>query len=251
MIKLKLAIITGASKGLGASIARRMMTEGTGIISVSRTENPELAKLAAENHVFYAQYFCNLSSPDELESVFSKLSALLQEKQPEIVYVYNNAGVIDPIGTAGNLNHAALIQNAHVNLIAPILISNILLREVSSDMVIVNITSGAAERPIQGWSAYCSTKAGINMFTETAALELQTAGSRQKIIAFSPGVMDTDMQGTIRSSAKEAFHDLEKFQEYKEKGMLRDTETVANALVGLLLHKEIESGKVYYVNDLI
>ncbi|WP_284521581.1 SDR family NAD(P)-dependent oxidoreductase [Cytobacillus pseudoceanisediminis] len=49
---MKLAIITGASKGLGASIAKRMITEGTGIISVSRTENPELAKLAAENQVF-------------------------------------------------------------------------------------------------------------------------------------------------------------------------------------------------------
>ncbi|MFD5849449.1 MULTISPECIES: (S)-benzoin forming benzil reductase [Cytobacillus] len=248
---MKLAIITGASKGLGASIAERMIIEGTGIISVSRTENPELAKLAAENQVFFAQYFCNLSSPDELESAFSELTALLQEKQPETLYVFNNAGVIDPIGTAGNLDHAALIQNAHVNLIAPIMISNILLREVSSEMTIVNITSGAAERPIQGWSAYCSTKAGINMFTETAALELQTAGSSHKVIAFSPGVMDTAMQGTIRSSAKEAFHDLEKFQAYKEKGMLRDTETVANALVDLLLQKEIESGKVYYVNDLI
>ncbi|WP_284522309.1 SDR family NAD(P)-dependent oxidoreductase [Cytobacillus pseudoceanisediminis] len=179
------------------------------------------------------------------------MTALLQEKQPETLYVFNNAGVIDPIGTAGNLDHAALIQNAHVNLIAPIMISNILMREVSSEMTIVNITSGAAERPIQGWSAYCSTKAGINMFTETAALELQTAGSSHKVIAFSPGVMDTAMQGTIRSSAKEAFHDLEKFQAYKEKGMLRDTETVANALVDLLLQKEIESGKVYYVNDLI
>jgi benzil reductase ((S)-benzoin forming) len=89
------------------------------------------------------------------------------------------------------------------------------------------------------------------MFTETAALEQQTAGSSHKIIAFSPGVMDTDMQDVIRSSAKEDFHDLEKFQTYKEKGMLRDTDTVANALIDLLLKKEIESGKIYYVNDLI
>lgn len=248
---MKLAIITGASKGLGASIAKRMITEGTGILSVSRTENPELVKLAAENQVFYAHYFCNLSSTVDLERALSEVTALLQEKKPEILYVFNNAGVIDPIGTAGNLDHAAFIQNAHVNLIAPIMISNILLREVSSDMVIVNITSGAAERPIQGWSAYCSTKAGLNMFTETAALELQTEGSSHKIIAFSPGIMDTEMQGTIRSSTKEAFHDLEKFQAYKENGQLRDTDTVANALVGLLLHKEIENGKIYYVNGLI
>ncbi len=248
---MKLAIITGASKGLGASIAKRMIKEGTGIISVSRTDNQELTELAAENQVFYGHYFCNLASPEEIESAFKEITALLREKQPEALFAFNNAGVIDPIGTAGRLDHKALIQNVHVNLIAPFMISNILLNEDLSDMTIVNITSGAAERPIQGWSAYCSTKAGINMFTETAALELQTAGSSQKIIAYSPGVMDTDMQGTIRSSAKEDFKDLEKFRTYKEKGMLRDTDTVANALINLLLEKEIENGKVYYVNDLI
>ncbi|WP_353050254.1 (S)-benzoin forming benzil reductase [Bacillus sp. ISL-47] len=251
MIELKLAVITGASKGLGASIAKRMIKEGTGIISVSRTENPELTEFAAENQVFYGHYFCNLASPEEVESVFGEVTELLREKQPEALYVFNNAGVIDPIGTAGNLDHKALIQNVHVNLIAPFMISNILLGEALRDMTIVNITSGAAERPIQGWSAYCSTKAGINMFTETAALEQQTAGSSHKIIAYSPGVMDTDMQGIIRSSAKEDFHDLEKFQTYKEKGMLRDTDTVADALIDLMLNKELESGKVYYVNDLI
>ncbi|GLB59751.1 short-chain dehydrogenase [Cytobacillus sp. NCCP-133] len=248
---MKLAIVTGASKGLGASIAKRMIKEGTGIISVSRTENPELTELAAEHEVFYGHYFCNLASSDEIESAFKEITALLQEKKTEALYVFNNASVISPIGTAGSLDHKALIQNVHVNLIAPFIISNILLSEALSDMTIVNITSGAAERPIQGWSAYCSTKAGVNMFTETAALEQQTAGTRHKIIAYSPGVMDTDMQGTIRSSAKEDFHDLKKFQAFKEKGMLRDTDTVADALIDLLLEKEIENGKVYHVNDLI
>ncbi|QED49258.1 (S)-benzoin forming benzil reductase [Cytobacillus dafuensis] len=248
---MNFAIITGASKGLGASIAERMIMEKVGIISVSRTENKGLKELAAENQVFYQHFSCNLSLPEEIEMTFKKVLTTLESYDSKVVYVINNAGVIDPISTAGNLDHQALIQNVHINLIAPIMISNILLNNIKSKMKIVNVSSGAAENPYQGWSAYCSTKAGLNMFTKTAAAEQETIGSSHKIIAFSPGIMDTDMQGTIRSSSKEAFNDLEKFKEYKEKGLLRPAKVVASALVDLLMREPIESGKVYHVNELI
>ncbi|MBY0123671.1 (S)-benzoin forming benzil reductase [Bacillus sp. S/N-304-OC-R1] len=248
---MKLAIITGASKGLGASIAERMISEKIGIITVSRTENEGLKEKASANQVFYRHFPCNLAVTDEIEATFQTILSLLDSEKPELVYVINNAGVIEPIATAGSLNHQALIQNVTVNLVAPMMITNILLSKAAAKLRIANVSSGAAERPIQGWSAYCSTKAGLNMFTATAAVEQATAGAPHEMIAFSPGIMDTDMQGTIRSSSKEAFHDLEKFKEYKEAGMLRPAETVGNALVSLLLREEIENGKVYHVNDLL
>lgn len=89
------------------------------------------------------------------------------------------------------------------------------------------------------------------MLTETVSLELSNKGSRHKVIAFSPGVMDTDMQGTIRSSSEEAFADVENFKRYKEQGMLRDTDTVAGVLVELVTEADVESGKLYHVNDLL
>ncbi|KAB2334783.1 (S)-benzoin forming benzil reductase [Cytobacillus depressus] len=248
---MRFAIITGASKGLGASIAERMITEKVGVIAVSRTENAELKEKASVNQVFYQHFSCNLAVPEEVEKCFHEILSLLDSKKPEITYVINNAGAIDPITTVGTLDHQALVQNVNVNLTAPMVITNTLLKLRGSKLKIVNVSSGAAERPIQGWSAYCSTKAGLNMFTETAAAELQTAGSDHEIIAFSPGIMDTDMQSTIRSSSKEAFFDLEKFKEYKEQGLLRPAETVANALVNLLFGDQVESGKIYRVNDLI
>lgn len=248
---MNLAIITGASKGLGAAIGERMIKENIGVISIARTENEVLKEEALSREVFYQHFSCNLSQPGEIESTFSQVLSLLETHCPGIVYVFNNAGVIEPIATAGALDHQALIQHAQINLIAPMMITNILLHKASSTLKIVNVSSGAAERPIQGWSAYCSTKAGLNMFTETVAEEQKTASSPHQIIAFSPGIMDTDMQGTIRSSSQEAFHDLETFKEYKEKGMLRTAETVADALVNLILSDQIKSGKVYRVNELI
>lgn len=248
---MKLAIITGASKGLGASIAERMIAEKIGVVTVSRTENEGLKEKAAANQIFYRHFTCHLAVTEEIEATLHAILSILDSKKPEMVYVINNAGVIEPIATAGTLDHQALIQNVTVNLVAPMMITNILLNKANTRLRIANVSSGAAERPIQGWSAYCSTKAGLNMFTATVAAEQATARSPHEMIAFSPGIMDTDMQGTIRSSSKKAFHDLEKFKEYKEAGMLHPAETVGNALVSLLLKEEIENGKVYHVNDLL
>jgi 3-oxoacyl-[acyl-carrier protein] reductase len=63
---------------------------------------------------------------------------------------------------------------------------------------IVNVSSGAAIRPLEGWSAYCSAKAGLHMLTRAIALE--TAGKGIRVFGFQPGTTDTDMQVLIRAS---------------------------------------------------
>jgi NAD(P)-dependent dehydrogenase (short-subunit alcohol dehydrogenase family) len=63
---------------------------------------------------------------------------------------------------------------------------------------IINLSSGAALRPLEGWSAYCAAKAGLAMLTRSLALEYGEAGIRA--FGFAPGVVDTDMQAEIRAS---------------------------------------------------
>ena len=62
----------------------------------------------------------------------------------------------------------------------------------------VNVSSGAASRPLEGWSAYCAGKAGLAMLTRSLHLELGERGVRA--YGLRPGVVDTDMQGVIRAS---------------------------------------------------
>ncbi|HAQ06660.1 MAG TPA: (S)-benzoin forming benzil reductase [Bacillus bacterium] len=250
---MKYAVITGASRGLGASIAQQLMAESIYVISVARTENKDLKQAAARNGSGYEHYNCDLASERQVHEAFSKITETIFQ-DAEKVYVINNAGMIEPIEVAGTLDPSLLMTNVQVNLTAPVLICNLILQKASEsgvETVIANVTSGAAERPIHGWSMYCSTKAAINMFTMTAGLELENAASSSKIIAFSPGIMDTDMQATIRSSSKDAFADLETFKNYKESGSLRSPDTVAGALVKLILNSVLENGKVYKVNDLL
>ncbi|WP_226678846.1 (S)-benzoin forming benzil reductase [Mesobacillus jeotgali] len=247
------AIVTGASKGLGASAALRFISEGIPVITVSRNENTTLKQAAESAGISYTHYSCDLSSAQQVQSVFAQICDEVFV-DAENVYVINNAGVIEPIDVAGELDAALVQSNIQVNLTAPILISNLLLQKAKntdSSVVIANVTSGAGERPIQGWSIYCSTKAAVNMFTMTAGLELENSGSSSKVIAFSPGLMDTDMQVTIRSSSEEAFADVDTFRNYKESGNLRSPDTVAGALVKLVLAENLENGKVYKVNDLL
>ena len=66
---------------------------------------------------------------------------------------------------------------------------------------IVNVSSGAAYRPLEGWSAYCAGKAGLAMLTRSIALE--TAGKGIRVFGFSPGTIDTEMQVKIRASGHE------------------------------------------------
>ncbi len=247
------AIITGASRGLGASAAKQMFSEGTHVVAVSRNENRELKQAAEGAGYGYTHYSCDLSSAEQVQSVFTEISTSIF-KDAEVVYVINNAGVIEPIEIAGQLDPALVQMNIHVNLTAPILISNLFLqkaKETGTKAIIANVTSGAGQRPIQGWSIYCSTKAAVNMFTMTAGLELENNGINCKVIAFNPGIMDTDMQGTIRSSSEESFADVAAFRNYKESGSLRSPDTVAGALVKLVLDDSLENGKIYSVNDLL
>jgi benzil reductase ((S)-benzoin forming) len=251
---MKYAIITGASKGLGEAIAKRLIQEQIAIVSVSRSENQEIKQLAAEKGLFYQHYSCNLSLEKEVQEVFMEIAHSIFEKDPKEILLFNNAGVIEPIQTVGNLDQTPIIRNIQVNLIAPIITTNLILNKaqvINTRVQVVNVTSGAAVRPIESWSVYCSSKAGLNMFTQTAALEQAEMNTNNKIIAFSPGVMDTNMQATIRSSSKDAFKDLERFKEFKEKSLLLSADTVANALVNLLLSGDVESGKVYNIKDLI
>src|SRR4029434_9648836 len=78
------------------------------------------------------------------------------------------------------------------------------VRAVLDDMsksgggTIINVSSGAAYRPLEGWSAYCAGKAGLAMLTRS--IELETKGKGVRVFGFSPGTIDTEMQVKIRAS---------------------------------------------------
>jgi benzil reductase ((S)-benzoin forming) len=98
---------------------------------------------------------------------------------------------------------------------------------------IINISSGAARRPIFGWSAYCAAKAGLDMASRAVALEAQARGLAVEVSSLAPGVIDTPMQEVVRGSASEDFIDVERFRAMKADGTLRPASEVAADILRL------------------
>ncbi|SDM01857.1 (S)-benzoin forming benzil reductase [Sediminibacillus halophilus] len=250
---MELAIVTGASRGLGAALTKRLLLQGTNVIGISREENQELLEIAKKNQIYFQHYKCDLADTREVEKVFNKVANKAFDGTFEKVYLINNAGVVSPIDIAGNYDTATLSKHIQVNQLAPMTTTNILIAEAeksSLPLVVVNVTSGAANRSVYGWSAYSSTKAAINRFTQTVALEQSAKETGNKAVLYDPGKMDTDMQGTIRSSSEEQFQDVEQFKQLKQANQLRGAEIVADHLVSVLnLGVRLESGKTYSIKD--
>lgn len=234
---MKLALITGASRGLGRSIAQELQARDYEVVGLSRSQ--------AED-VTYQQRSVDLSNVSGIDAVIREITPFLE--RADSVLLVQNAAWIEPIHRVGQLDGEKVTAHVHANLLAPMLLANAVLA-FNKPTDLIHVTSGAAKRPISGWSAYCGTKAGLDHFTETLALELE--GTSHRAALFNPGVMDTSMQAEIRSSSKEAFADLEQFHSYETEGRLRSPETVARVFAEQLIDRPLENGKTYSIYDLI
>lgn len=249
---MKLAIVTGVSRGLGNSTAKLLMEKGFHVLGVSRSEY-FLKRDAAKHDVEFTHISCDLGKLTEVNQLCDQISHLLTKMKPKQCFLVNNAAVLEPIDQARNIASEDFAYHIQVNTVAPMILMNHCLREANEQNISftgVTITSGAAKRPVFGWSAYCSTKASINMYTKTVALEQEQLQTGNHVIAFSPGVMDTEMQQKIRSSKEEQFQDVESFRKYKKENKLRDPEIVAEVLVNIMTG-EVNNGNIYYVSDYI
>jgi len=189
----KVALVTGASRGLGEGAARALAREGAKVMLLAR--DGDLAeKVAREIGAPAAALACDVSDYPAVE----RAVADTREQLGGLDILVNNAGVIEPIAELAASDPAIWARNIQINLVGAYNV----VRAVVDDMLksggsIINVSSGAAYRPLEGWSSYCAAKAGLAMMTRSIALE--TAG-RIRIFGFSPGTIDTDMQVKIRAS---------------------------------------------------
>lgn len=192
----RVALVTGASRGIGAAAALSLARRG--FLPVLAVRDPAAASEALS--CIEAQGLralavrCDVSdagsvreSVDECLRMTGRLDALV-----------NNAGQIDPIGILGDTDPEAWAAAVSVNLVGPYRMAHAALPALarSSAASIVNISTGAAHTPREGWSAYCSAKAGLAMLTQCLAREYPAVAT----YGLQPGVVDTEMQVRIRAS---------------------------------------------------
>lgn len=189
----KVALITGANRGIGAAVAVKLAGRGFRVMLAVR--NPESAAevLAAIPGARVVR--CDVARMADAEDAVAATVAAFGR----LDVLVNNAGVIEPIGHAADVAPQAWEDAIRINLVGPFnLVHAAMPRLLKSRGAIINVGTGAAHNFREGWSAYCSSKAGLSMFTRAVAEEYGERGIRS--ICAQPGVVDTGMQGAIRAS---------------------------------------------------
>ena len=194
----KVIIVTGASRGIGAAAAAALAREGAAVMLAARdsARAAEVADAIIDAGGRAYATTCDVSDygavawlVTETEGQFGNVDALI-----------NNAGVIEPIASIAESDPAVWARNIEINLIGAYNPIRALLPRMikAGGGTIVNVSSGAAIRPLEGWSAYCTGKAGLAMLTR--AIMLENGGNGIRVFGFQPGTTDTDMQVAIRAS---------------------------------------------------
>ncbi|MBI2846780.1 MAG: SDR family NAD(P)-dependent oxidoreductase [Chloroflexi bacterium] len=208
-LKGKVAVVTGASRGIGKAIALAYAREGANVVVAARTESEEgsrlpgtIHKTAEEIRALGSQALpvkCDVTKEEDIEDMVKKTL----ETFGTVDILVNNAGV-NYIASVVDLPAKRWDLVMSVNLRGPFLCSKAVLPTMiaKGSGCIVNISSLAARRSVPTWSAYSVSKAAIERLTKTLALEVEEYGIA--VYALAPG------QGVITEGYSFVMADIDK-----------------------------------------
>ena len=194
----KVALITGASRGIGKAIAEKIAEyEATAILCArSEVEIKSLASGLREKGLKADAVRCDVSSYKDVSNAVKYCS----EEYGSLDILVNNAAVIDPIVKLAESNPEEWCKAVDINYKGVYfgLRAAIPVMKEQKGGTIINLSSGAANSSLEGWSHYCSTKAASKMLTECAHHEYASEGIR--VLGLRPGTVATDMMNKVKDS---------------------------------------------------
>jgi len=187
----KVAVITGASRGLGKAIAQLFAREGAKVVLSSRTKNvieQNAINLRMEGLEATA-FACDVSDPKQVED----LARFAIQKYGGFNIWVNNAGIAGPYGATLDLSPDQFLSVLRTNMFGVYHGSTTAMRHFlpHKSGKLLNILGAGAKKPAPNQNAYGSTKAWIRVFTLALAEEYKNSGVG--VYAFQPGLMDTDL----------------------------------------------------------
>ncbi len=200
----KTMMVTGASRGIGAAAARAFSAKGCNVVLLARSRSAideiveEIGETALAVPCDVSRYGDLIGAVDAAEAKFGSVDILI-----------NNAGVIEPIARMEGSDPAAWSHVIDINLKGVYYG----MRAVMPGMIargggtVITISSGAAHNALEGWSHYCTSKAGAAMLT--MCLHKEAAGQGIRAMGLSPGTVATEMQREIKASGLNPVSKLE------------------------------------------
>lgn len=194
----KTAIITGASRGIGEATARELAKAGMNVVLAARSAG-DIERIAAEIAETGGEALavtCDVADFASVEALVGKSI----EAFGSVDLLVNNAGVINPIARLSESDPEAwnAVMDINVKGVYHGIRGVLPVMERQGQGTIVNISSGAAYGPMEGWSHYCASKAAVLMLTRAVDKEYRDHGIRA--VGLSPGTVATQMQVDIKAS---------------------------------------------------
>lgn len=188
----KVALVTGANRGIGLAIAQTLAKRGARVAYGARSQQAAADVVDDRGLAVRCDVTDYASVIGAIETCVETLGAL--------DILVNNAGVIDPISRMAESDPEAWAHTVDVNYKGVYfgMRAAIPIMEKQGGGVIVNMSSGAANSALEGWSHYCSAKAAAKRLTECGHKEYGDRGIR--IVGLSPGTVATDMMRQIKGS---------------------------------------------------
>ncbi|CAM1356168.1 (S)-benzoin forming benzil reductase [Tenacibaculum ascidiaceicola] len=240
---MDIIIITGGSKGIGKALAEKYVQENYRVYSLSRSI------VDLENVV---QLSVDLSDTKATHNTFKMLLDEIQKLEVSSITLVNNAGRLGTIANLENIPSEDIAQSIQLNTTTPLILSSLFIKAtqpLTCKKQIISISSGAAVKPYEGWSIYCTSKAAIDMMTKTIAAEQNELEHGVKCNAIYPGVVDTNMQTDIRSTDEKDFKNVQRFIDLKENDQLYTPEYVAETIFTIDTQNKLQNGDIVDIRN--
>jgi 3-oxoacyl-[acyl-carrier protein] reductase len=201
-LKGGVAIVTGASRGIGRAVAERLAREGMRLVLSGSKESPALASAAAACAAAGAEV-CTAVGPVGDPATATALAELARSRYGQIDLLVNSAGVAleELLVQTDDATARAVVETNVLGLVwtSRAVVPAMLRRRRGC---IVSVSSVQASVPARGSTVYAGTKGFVESFTRALAAEVGRKGIRACAVA--PGLVETDMTAALRRDAPEA-----------------------------------------------
>ncbi len=190
MLEGKVALITGASQGLGKALALAYAEAGARVVISSRSE--ESLRPVAEEALSSGAEVLALAADVSQSADVNRLIDAAVERFGRVDVLVNNAGLLGPRVPIEEYPEDEWRRVIDANLTGPFLVSKAAIPHMSEGASIINVVSGVSVEGRAEWGAYSVSKFGVEGLTQILAAELKERGIRAN--AVDPGGMRTEMR---------------------------------------------------------